>query len=103
MGDNDLDLIDRNLSGKLGEVLLRDGRGVRISYGYNSGGYENFIYFITAGGGALAIDTVIAEIGQVDFTDASDPQWHIVAYEVNYEDADLVDDHTGDRIPAAYV
>lgn len=97
-----MDLIDRNLNGKLGEILRRDGSSAKISYGYNSGGYENFVYVITADGGVLAIDTVIAEIDKVDFTDESDPQWCVIGYEVNYEDDSLVDDHTSEKIPAAY-
>lgn len=97
-----MDLVDRNLSGTIGEMLHRDGAAVKISYGFNSGGYENFVYFVTADGGTLAIDTVIAEIDKVDFTDPSDKQWHIVGYEVNYENPDLLDDHTGKSIPAAY-
>jgi hypothetical protein len=97
-----MSLIDKNLSGKLGEILHRDGDRVKITYGYNSGGYENFIYMITADGGTLAIDTVIDEIAKVDFTDADDPQWYVVRYKVNYENQDLYDDHTGKLIPAAY-
>lgn len=96
-------LIDRNLAGKLGEILYRDGEVAKIRYGANSGGYENFAYVITADGGILAIDTVIAEIDKVDFTDPCDKQWHVVRYEVNYENPDLIDDHTGRPIPAAYL
>ncbi|MEB3023336.1 MULTISPECIES: hypothetical protein [Mycolicibacter] len=98
-----MDLIDRNLAGKLGEILERDGAGARIRYGFNSGGDESFLYVITTDGGTLAIGTVIAEINKVDFTDAFDPQWHVRGYAVNYEDRDLVDDHTGRPIPAAYL
>ena len=79
-----------------------DGDTVKIAYGYNSGGYENFVYFVTADGGTLAIDTVIAEINSADFTDPNDKQWFIIGYDVNYEDLDLWDDHTGKRITAAY-
>lgn len=96
------DLIDKNLSGKLGEILHRDGDTVKITYGYNSGGYENFVYAITADGGVLFIDTLIDQIAEVDFTDPDDKQWYVVGYEVNYEDPDLVDDHTGRPIPTAY-
>ncbi|WP_336794189.1 hypothetical protein [Gordonia malaquae] len=96
-------LIDTNLaSPHLKDLLRRDGKTVRIDYAANSGGYEANVYFTTKDGGALAIDTVIAEINEVDFTDESDGQWYIVGYDVNYEDASLVDDHTGKPIPAAY-
>ena len=99
--------IDRNLAlriggGTLGDLLERDGGSAKIRYGYNSGGYENFVYFVTADGGTLHVDTVIAEIAKVDFTDPSDPQWHLVGYEVNYENESLIDDHTGEKIAAAY-
>lgn len=87
---------------KLAEMLEERDGAVSIRYGFNSGGYENNVFFVTADGGALSIDTVIAEIDEVDFTDPSDRQWFVVGYDVNYEDSDLVDDHTGNLIPAAY-
>lgn len=100
-------LIDQNLSmpigsGKLSDLLERDGNTVKIRYSYNSGGDQNHLYFVTADGGVLGIDTVIAEIGEVDFTDPYDRQWHLIGYDVNYENHDLVDDHTGAKIAAAY-
>lgn len=107
-----MDLIDKNLShelagpsgqrGCLSDLLERDGATARIRYGYNSGGYENHVYFVTGDGEALAIDTVIAEIDKVDFTDSSDRQWHLLGYDVNYEDSDLTDAHTGKKIQPAY-
>ncbi|MFA5709323.1 hypothetical protein [Mycolicibacterium sp.] len=107
-----MDLIDKNLNlelsgpsgqpGRLGDLLERNGSKVSIRYGYNSGCYENHVYFITKDGGALHIDTVIAEIDRVDFTDDYDQQWRLTAYDVNYEDNDLTDDHTGEKIPAAH-
>ena len=98
------DLAAKNLASQhLKDLLYRDGDGaVKIRYGFNSGGYENHVYFVTADTGALAIDTVIAEISEVDFTDEDDSQWFIIGYEVNYEDFDLVDAHTGKPIAAAY-
>jgi hypothetical protein len=103
-----MDLIEKNLNaqmrgGCLADILERDGAGVTIRYGYNSGGCERNVYFLTGDGGPLHIDTVIAEIAEVDFTDPSDPQWFLVGYEVNYEDPDLIDAHTGQKIPAAYL
>ncbi|QXO12256.1 hypothetical protein pEaSNUABM49_00010 [Erwinia phage pEa_SNUABM_49] len=73
-----------------------------INYGFNSGGYEKFQYFICADGGCLGIGTVINEFHKVNFNDPDDKQWYIVGVEVNYENTELVDDHTGDYIPAAY-
>ncbi len=82
-------------------IRLEDGTP-SIIWGANSGGYEKYQYFITADGGCLAIDTVINEFHKVNFNDPYDPQWHIVAVEVNYEDHDLYDDHTGEKIEPAY-
>jgi hypothetical protein len=108
-----VDLIDKNLAaevatgpgetGKIAGILERSGSNVKIRYGFNSGGYENSVYFITGDGEALHIDTVISLIGEVDFTDPFDPQWHLTGYQVNYEDGDLRDAHTGATIPAAYL
>lgn len=75
---------------------------VTIKYGYNSGGYEAYMYYLTADGGVLAVQTVIDEIDQVNFNDKDDPQWYIVGVEVNYENDSLVDDHTGKLIESAY-
>lgn len=102
-----MDLIEKNLSaqlhtGRLRDILERNGTGVAIRYGYNSGGYENNAYFVTKDGAVLHIDTVIAQIAEVDFTDPFDPQWFLVGYDVNYDDTDLIDAHTGRAIPAAY-
>ena len=75
---------------------------VSIKYGYNSGGYESYQYFITKDGGTLAIQTVIDEIDNVDFNDEFDPQWYIVGVEVNYHCDDLYDSHTNKLIEPAY-
>lgn len=82
--------------------IKMDRAVVKIAYGYNSGGVENNVYFVTADGGVLGIDTVIAEIGKVDFTDKNYTQWYIIGFDVNYDDESLVDDHTGKRIPTVY-
>ncbi len=107
MGRGRVDLIEKNLAarmqtGGLGGILERDGSVVKIRYGANSGGYENYVFFVTADGGCLHIDTVVDQIGEVDFTDPSDRQWFLVGYQVNYEDPDLIDAHTGQPIPSAY-
>lgn len=75
---------------------------VSINHGYNSGGYASHQYFITKDGGTLAIQTVIDEIDNVDFNDEFDPQWYIVGVEVNYENNDLYDSHTGKLIVSVY-
>ncbi|MGI6797704.1 hypothetical protein [Gordonia sihwensis] len=96
-------LIDTNLaSDQLKNLLDRDGDTAKINYGFNTGGAENYVYFVTKDGGALAIDTVIAEINNVDFTDSDDPQWYLVGHAINEEDENLTDDHTGRPIPSMY-
>lgn len=96
-------LIDTNLnSEQLNGLLVRDGDTATINYGYNTGGAENYVYFVTKDGEALAIDTVIAEINNVDFTDDCDPQWFLIGHAVNEENTDLVDAHTGRPIPSMY-
>ena len=84
-----------------GAIRLTDGNP-SINWGYNSGGYEKYQYFITADSGCLAIDTVINEYHKVNFNDPDDRQWYIVGVQVNYEDNDLYDDHTGEQIKPAY-
>ncbi|AZU97972.1 hypothetical protein ENKO_554 [Klebsiella phage fENko-Kae01] len=86
----------------INEILRLDDGVARINYGFNSGGYESNVYFYTADGGTLAIDTVIVEIQKVNFNDENDPQWYIIGYDVNYEDQDLYDSHTGQQIIPAY-
>jgi hypothetical protein len=96
-------LIDTNLNSEhLKDLLERSGDTATINYGYNSGGYEDYVVFYTKDAGTLAISTVIDQINEVDFTDDSDPQWFLIGYSVNYEDNDLTDSHTGEPIPAAY-
>jgi len=88
---------------KLAELLRVDEDGnVKINFGYNSGGYESNVFFLTQDGGVLGIQTVIDEISKVDFNDPDDSQWFIVGYDVNYEDHELYDSHTGNLIEAAY-
>lgn len=99
-----MSLISKNLKNVfLCDLLTQKEDGsIRINYGYNSGGYESNVYFVTKDGGALSINTVIAEFALVDFSDEDDSQWYITGYDVNYENHDLYDDHTGELIPAAY-
>lgn len=73
-----------------------------INFSANGGGYEKFQYFICADGGTLSIGTVINEFHKVNFNDPDDKQWYIVAVDVNYENNDLYDDHTGLPIESAY-
>ena len=84
-----------------GAIKCNDGIPC-INYGFNSGGYERYQYFVTADGGCLSIGTIINEFHKVNFNDPNDPQWYIVGIDVNYENYDLIDDHTGEHIEAAY-
>jgi hypothetical protein len=67
------------------------------------GGYPKF--YITADGGTLLPVTVRAqwrEIVSSHLNNRRDSGWHVVAVEINWEDGDLTDDHTNERIPSAY-
>ena len=67
------------------------------------GGYPR--YFITADGAALSFATVRANWRDVVASyiyDSPRSGWHVVATDINWEDTDLTDDHTGERIPSAY-
>ena len=66
------------------------------------GGYP--LYFITSDGGALSFGTVEAEIHNVidSLRRNSRDGWLVVACDVNWEDSDLVDDHTGEAIESVY-
>lgn len=66
------------------------------------GGYQ--MYFITNDGGALSFDAVREQLRNVidSIQERSNDGWRVVACDINYEDQDLVCDHTGERIPSAY-
>jgi hypothetical protein len=68
------------------------------------GGYP--CYFVTADGAALswkAAKECRREILNAIASDDRQSGWRIVGVDVNYEDANLVCEHTGEKIPAAYV
>lgn len=63
------------------------------------------IFFITADGGVLSYDTVKEEretIAEAIEDDDTSGGWRVNAADVNWEDPDLIDDHTGERIESAY-
>ena len=74
------------------------------------GGYPK--YFAMADGGALSFSAAVAERERIreaiveTTTDAgwrnANAQWLPVAVEINWEDASLYCDHTGERIESAY-
>ncbi len=66
------------------------------------GGYPMF--FIAADGTALSFEAVREEFRQCvnGWNDRPVSGWRIVACDINYEEPDLLCDHTGQRIESAY-
>jgi NAD(P)H-dependent FMN reductase len=66
------------------------------------GGYPT--YFVTSDGGALSHASVRSNLRSVlSSVKAGDNDgWRVVACEVNWEDAELYCDHSGERIESAY-
>ncbi len=68
------------------------------------GGYP--IYFVTHTGDALAFETVKANLKAVmraiQQGRGGDSDWRVTGCEINWEDGDLTDAHTGKRIESAY-
>ena len=66
------------------------------------GGYP--MYFVTSDGAALLFETVREELHNIidSIRRGVDDGWRVVATDINWEDGDLVDDHTGERIESAY-
>lgn len=66
------------------------------------GGYP--LYFITSDGGALSFESAQNEFRNIAESIATKSRdgWQVVACEINYEDSELVCDHSGKKIPSAY-
>lgn len=66
------------------------------------GGYP--CYFITSDGAALSFEAVKEEIRQVIWSIGHNINdgWRVVAMDVNWEDTELMCEHTGKRIESAY-
>lgn len=67
------------------------------------GGYP--CYFITADGAALSFEAVREERRQVLYSlmhGLRNSGWRVVAMAINYEDEDLICEHTGKLIECAY-
>lgn len=77
-------------------ATLRAGRFTSL------GGYP--LYFITSDGAALSFESARENLSQVirSIRDKSDDGWRIVACDINYEDNELMCDHSGEPIPSAY-
>lgn len=82
-------------------VLARVKQALRDKYAW-PGGYP--LYIVTEDGGALSIDAARANWAQIvrsTLTQAGDG-WQAVGAEINYEDGELICDHSGVRIESAY-
>ncbi len=66
------------------------------------GGYP--MYFITSDGEALSFTTVRKEFQRIasSIRDKANDGWRVVGCDINYEDNDLVDSHTGEPIESAH-
>lgn len=66
------------------------------------GGYPKF--FITSDGGALCFEAAKEQRRCILEAIASDARdgWRVVAVEINWEDSELVCDHSGELIESAY-
>lgn len=62
------------------------------------------LFFITKDGEALSFDTAKAEADQIReaIRDEDNSGWRVVAVDVNWEDPELYDSHSGERIESAY-
>jgi len=66
------------------------------------GGYPK--YWVTKDGGTLSFDAVHDNIDLVKsaIKDSDDDSWQVQGCDINWEDAYLTCDHTGNRISSAY-
>ena len=66
------------------------------------GGYP--LYFITSDGAALSFKSARAERRNIleAIHNRQNDGWRVVAMDINWEDADLVCDHSGELIETAY-
>ena len=85
-------------------VTIRDF-GLALKHGpYTSLGCYP-VYFVTEDGGALSFATAWDERSNIVNAingRGADKGWRVVGLEVNWENAELYDDHTGERIESAY-
>lgn len=66
------------------------------------GGYP--LYFVTEDGGVLSFKAAEdnRELIESAIVKNDDDQWRVIACETNWEDPELICDHTNERIPSAY-
>lgn len=79
--------------------LPRDEDGQLTAYAW-PGGYP--LFYDVKDGGVLCVKCAREAEAEGLIKDPDDPQWYIVAADVNYESPDLYCDHCGERIPSAY-
>ncbi len=80
-------------------TIPRDDAGKLVSYAW-PGGYP--VFYVVADSGVLCPDCArMAEHENLSGWQ-EDPQWNIIAADINYEATDLYCDHCGKRIPSAY-
>jgi len=62
------------------------------------------LYFLTSDGCALSFETVRKHLRSVLWSIRNNMSdgWRVVGCEINYEDVDLFDEHTGEPIESAY-
>jgi hypothetical protein len=91
-------------AGVVPEIKTPQDFGLALKAGpYTSpGGYP--IYFVTEDGGALSFATAWNERANIAqaIVSGADPQWRVIGWDVNWEDAELYDDPTQNRIASAY-
>ena len=77
-------------------MIAKDEDGSYSAYAW-PGGYP--IYHVTADGGVLCADCA-NENRELDSPD--DPQWHVIASDVNWESPHLYCDNCNGRVESAY-
>lgn len=77
-------------------AALKEGRYTSV------GSYPKF--FLTSDGGVLSFKTAKEEQEEIEDAIRSKSRngWRVVAVDVNWEDPELYDDHSGERIESAY-
>lgn len=76
-------------------------RDIRAPYAW-PGGYPQF--FLCSDGGVLSFEAAKANRRLIleSIRDQDNSGWQIVACDINWEDPELICDHTGKRIESAY-
>lgn len=79
------------------QELLKENNG-EFPYYTDLGGYP--LFYLCADGGVLC--PKCANENKDLTNDPDDPQWFIIAYDINYEDETMYCDHCNDHIVSAY-